>query len=184
MDINLTKVREYAKSAHEKAACTYDGQEYIFHCDMVEEHVRNFGSVFTNPKDLDIVRAGAFLHDTIEDARLTYNNIYNRFGKDIADIVLAVTDVPAENRLLRHLLTMPKTVLNYKAVILKLCDICANGSYSLSINSTMYKKYRNEYRYRRPIFYDVIECWYYDELDGTEVEELFKYLDNLFEFKN
>ncbi len=41
--------------------------------------------------DLDYAMTVAYLHDTIEDTKTTYEDIKNIFGKDVADGVLALT---------------------------------------------------------------------------------------------
>jgi len=97
-------------------------------------------------------------------------------GKDAADVVLAVTDVSAENRLMKHLLTMGKTVMNYRAIILKMCDICANATYSRTHGGSMYKKYVEEYAYRNPIVKKAL-TWYWKELDHDMLAQLWAELD-------
>jgi len=177
-NIDLVKIREFADNAYKKANCSYDGHSYIFHPDMVAVQCLKFGWVFRNKSDIDIIHGGAYTHDLIEDAKLTYNNILAVCGKDIADVTLAVTDVPAETRFLRHLLTMPKTVRDYRAIILKLSDISANTTHSYKSGSGMFNKYRKEYEYRRPIFREALNM-YTEYLYMDEVDTIFKYLDSI-----
>jgi (p)ppGpp synthase/HD superfamily hydrolase len=177
------EVREFADKAYNAAACSYDTKPYITHCDMVHTEVLRFSDVFLNEEDLHNVLCASYTHDCIEDARLTYSDILSKTNKDIADITLAVTDVPAENRLLRHLLTMPKTIRDYRAIILKLADIAANAKYSRDTKSSMYRKYCREYQYRRPIFLRALM----DNskfLDYFIVPEIFTYLDVIHKFKS
>ncbi|MDA3780488.1 MAG: hypothetical protein PF487_09780 [Bacteroidales bacterium] len=121
-------------------------------------------------------------HDAMEDTKQNYNDIFNFCGKDVADITLAVTDVPEENRLLRHLMTMGKTVKDYRAIILKLCDIHANALYSKNNGSSMYKKYVNEYEYRRPIFMSALK-WYEKHLNMEALDKLWENLDEIHGYK-
>ena len=116
------------------------------------------------------------------DILTVINNIKEVTNIDIARIVLAVTDVHEENRLMRHLMTMGKTVKDFRAIVLKLCDIHANASYSKKTGSSMYKKYVKEYEYRRPIFKTALK-WYSKDLNEDVVNELWKNLDEIHEYK-
>jgi (p)ppGpp synthase/HD superfamily hydrolase len=180
MGLDLIKIREYAQKCHNDANCTYDEQNYFVHVDMVVDEVdANFG-IFKNIEDYEITKAAANLHDCIEDAKQSFNDIKKISNKEVAHVVLAVTDYPDENRLLRHLLTMHKTVRDYRAIILKLCDIYANGSYSKKRGSSMYKKYKREYEYRKPIFKIAFE-WYDEKINQKELDIFWDKLDKLFE---
>ncbi len=78
--------------------------------------------------DLDLVISIALLHDTIEDTSVTYEDIENKFGKEIADGVLALTKnekLPKEDQMEDCLNRILK--LNKKEVaIVKLADRCFN----------------------------------------------------------
>lgn len=50
--------------------------------------------------DTNLMIAGV-LHDTLEDTDATYDDLYARFGTDVADLVLAHTDQPQKNWLER-----------------------------------------------------------------------------------
>jgi len=172
-------VADYAYKCHDDANCTYGKDEsYSVHIDMVVDMVDDYKTIFKRPIDRDITIAGAFCHDILEDTKQSYNNVSQVIGRDAADVVLAVTDVSAENRLMKHLLTMGKTVLNYRAIILKMCDICANATYSKTHGSSMYAKYVEEYQYRRPIFKKAL-TWYKNELDADMLQQLWDELDNI-----
>jgi hypothetical protein len=73
---------------------------------------------------------------------------------------------------------MPKTVRDYRAIILKMCDMHANASFSKSSGSSMYKKYVREYRYRKPIFQMALE-WYTDKLNQEVLQQFWNELDEL-----
>ena len=173
-DFKLTA--EYAEKCHADANCIYDGQSYMVHVNLVVDLIQKYKEVFNRPIDRDITVAAAYCHDLMEDAKQTYNDISKITGKRVANVVLAVTDVPAENRLMKHLLTMGKTVQDYRAIILKMCDICANASYSHKTGSSMYPKYVEEYQYRKPIFRKAL-MWYKDELNQDLLNLLWAELD-------
>ena len=119
----------------------------------------------------------------MEDAKQTYNNICEVAGKDVADITLGVTDVPAENRLMKHLLTMGKTVRDYRAIILKMADMYSNAKYSKASGSSMYLKYVAEYRYRKPIFETALG-WYRNDLNKEVLDVIWKELDEIHNSNN
>lgn len=169
---------EFAKKAHDDTNCSYDGKSYYVHIEMVEKFVDEYKDIFIHQYDYQVTRNAASLHDCIEDAQKTFNNIKDATNLDVAKIVLAVTDVPAENRLMRHLLTMGKTVKDFRAIILKMCDIYANASYSKVHGSSMFKKYVDEYSYRRPIFKKAL-TWYKKDLNMDVVDKLWKELDEI-----
>ena len=170
------KISEYARKSHDDANCTYDGKSYMVHVLMVVYNIREYSLIFKNEDDINTAIGAAYLHDLQEDARQTHNDISKIAGKDVADVVLAVTDVPAENRLMRHLLTMPKTVKDHRAIILKMCDILANAGFSKTKGSGMHAKYIEEYEYRKPIFKKAL-TWYQDKLNMAEVDKLWLALD-------
>jgi (p)ppGpp synthase/HD superfamily hydrolase len=178
--INIQSVKEYAFKCHKDANCTYsDGEPYSVHLEMVLNILEKYVHAFRNPLDRIHTCGAALCHDTIEDARQSYSDICNNTNYIVADIVLAVTDVPSTNRLMKHLLTMGKTVQDYRAIVLKLCDILANATYSFEHESSMYKKYKKEYAYRKPIFQQAL-LWYTDEIDNEVLSGLWNELDEIF----
>jgi (p)ppGpp synthase/HD superfamily hydrolase len=146
MILNYEKLHEIARKQYNEVNSKYDNKEYIYHIDAVSAIIDRYQNVFIhNNDDFINTKIASLFHDSIEDARQSYNNILENTNKDIADIVLAVTDVPSSNRLMKHLLTMVKTVADYRAIILKMCDILANATYSYEHNDSMYCKYKKEY---------------------------------------
>lgn len=171
-------IREYALKCYNDANCVYGGGNYSIHIDMVVENVFKYSRIFNSLTDLENTLAAAHTHDCIEDAKQTYNDIKYVCGEEVADITLSVTDVPAENRLMKHLLTMGKTVKDHRAIILKMCDILANSTYSKEHGSSMHKKYVAEYAYRKPIFQQAL-VWYHDKLNQEALDKLWKELDEV-----
>ncbi len=174
----LVEITKYAQKCYDDANCKYDGHSYMKHIDMVCMVVNAHRTIFINPVDGELTEAAALLHDAVEDAKQSHSDITRVAGSEIADIVLAVTDVPEENRLLKHLLTMPKTIKDYRAIILKMCDIYANAYYSKNSGSSMYKKYVAEYAYRKPIFQLALKK-YKEYLREDELELFWKELDEV-----
>jgi len=178
----LKAFSDFARLAHDKANCKYDGKNYYTHVSMVEDSVDMYETVFLKYDDYFIARKGASGHDLIEDAQLTFNDIVEASNKRVARVILAVTDVHEENRLLRHLFTMGKTVKDYIAIIVKMCDMRSNGKYSKENGSSMYKKYVEEYQYRRPIFMKALK-WYDKYLDTETLKAFWDELDEIHGFK-
>jgi len=131
----------FARNAHEEVNCLYDGKSYSIHLTDVEAGVDKYETVFLNYKDYYIARKGASGHDLIEDAKLSFNDIKGESNRRVAQVILAVTDVHEENRLLRHLFTMGKTVKDFIAIIVKMADMRANGLYSKIHDTSMYPLY-------------------------------------------
>ena len=71
---------------------------------------------------------------------------------------------------MKHLLTMGKTVEDYRAIILKMADIWSNATYSKTSGSSMYGKYVDEYQYRKPIFQMGLK-WYREFLNQEILKE-------------
>ena len=176
-------IKTYAQRCYDEANCEYGmGQNYFVHIDMVIENLLKYCRVFTSVEDATNTLYAGFTHDLMEDAKQTWNDINKVCGKEIADITLSVTDVPAENRLMKHLLTMGKTVRDHRAIILKMADMLANATYSRDTGSSMYKKYVAEYEYRRPIFQMAL-AWHKDYLNQVPLDELWKELDEVHGYK-
>jgi len=170
--------RQYGIRVHNAAGCTYgdDNEDYIVHLDDVHMNVWEFEGVFRYENDRWNTRAAAYTHDASEDAQQTFNDVMKATNKEVALITLAVTDVPEMNRLLRHLMTLPKTVKDYRALILKLCDLKANSGYGKGAKNGMYKKYQKEWVYKRYILSTAIN-WYPDEINMDVFKELLHAVD-------
>lgn len=131
-----------------------DNLPYSFHLKAVVAQVKRYQNCLPNV-DLThtdqiwnyqkAVRSAAG-HDLIEDARMTYNDIKQRWGEEVADIIYACTECRGHNREERHSKEYFNTLKqNRLAVFVKLCDIMANVLFSLLTNSSMYEKYQKEY---------------------------------------
>ena len=88
-----------------------------------------------------------WLHDIIEDCRISYQDIKQRFGEDIAEIVYSVTDELGRNREERKAKTYPKIKANERALCVKLCDRISNVRQAyLDDNQKILKMYRKEHQ--------------------------------------
>ena len=105
----LERVRHAAHEAH-AAVNQFYGRDlpYSYHLDGVAELVVRYGGeVCTRAEDVPAVMFGAWFHDSIEDARLTYNDVRKRarsLGLDeaqaftAAEIVYALTNEKGRTR--------------------------------------------------------------------------------------
>ena len=89
------KARIFATAAHAAVGQKrkHTGEDYIVHPTAVATTVGNFFSHRTSLfRDRHI--AAAFLHDVVEDTHITLDQIKDLFGREVHDIVEALTDVP------------------------------------------------------------------------------------------
>jgi (p)ppGpp synthase/HD superfamily hydrolase len=159
----ITKIKEatyLAISLH--GMQTYDGKPYFYHLEQVVDVLKEFG--FTEDK---YVIAG-YLHDTLEDTSISYNDIKKQFGEEVAEIVFAVTDELGRNRRERKEKTYPKIKANPDAIIIKLADRIANMSNAIKEGNAIVSMYKKEY----PAFKK--ELYMYGE-----AEEMWSYLDKI-----
>ena len=118
---------------------TYDKYPYYYHLEQVVDVLDEFG--FTEDK----FRISGVLHDVMEDTAISYNDIKNQFGEEIAEIVYAVTDELGRDRKERKAKTYPKIMANTDAIIVKLADRIANVRNSMKYKPEMGKMYTKEF---------------------------------------
>lgn len=139
------KAYSYATQKHKDVNHFYDNKSYDVHLWMVHDIAKMFMHYIPD-SHRDIVLAGCWLHDTIEDCRVTYNDIKQEFGYHVAEIVYALTNEKGRNRSER---ANEKYYQGIKAVrfadFIKLCDRAANIKYSLENKSSMLSKYHKEH---------------------------------------
>jgi guanosine-3',5'-bis(diphosphate) 3'-pyrophosphohydrolase len=99
-----------------------DASPYINHPIAAANAISNEGGI-----DDPVVLAAALLHDTIEDTDTTYDELVREFGKEIAAIVLEVTDdksLPKDER--KRLQIAHAARRSPKAKLVKLADKICN----------------------------------------------------------
>lgn len=135
---------EYATKKHEgKFRKGNPPTPYIVHPIEVSKMISNY---MKNDVDEEVYKVAALLHDTLEDSDATYEEEYNLFGKQVADIVLSVTsDKKKQKELGKDIYLSEKMVdMKEKDLILKLCDRLDNVS-GLNITSEEFnEKYIRE----------------------------------------
>lgn len=116
----IAQARAFAVQAHGDQK--YGVNDYVKHLDDVYE----IASKLKEP-DLEILIA-CYLHDVLEDTDCSYRTLEMNFGKEVSDMVYAVTDELGRDRKERKQKTYSKIVKCNKAITLKACDRLANIS--------------------------------------------------------
>ncbi len=141
---NYELALEYATKKHEgKVRKGNPPTPYIVHPIEVSKMISNY---MKNDVDEEVYKVAALLHDTLEDSDATYEEEYNLFGKQVADIVLSVTSDKKKQKELGKDIYLSKKMVDMKEkdLILKLCDRLDNVS-GLNITSEEFnEKYIRE----------------------------------------
>jgi (p)ppGpp synthase/HD superfamily hydrolase len=139
--MNEATAKEFALKAHQGQR--YGTREYSFHLEAVVSIAKEF------KLDENIISA-CWLHDTMEDCKVSFQDLKNIFGERIAEIVYCVTDELGRNRKERKSKTYPKIKSNNDALCVKLCDRIANMQQSFIDNNdniiSMYLKEHREFK--------------------------------------
>lgn len=155
----IEQIKQSAHKLHKDVNQTYDRvHPYGFHLDMVADSVFKYGNeVCACEQDVLPLFFAAYYHDSIEDARLTYNDVtkiaksfmYDSQAYMAAEIVYALTNDKGRTRAERAGEKYYQGIRETPyAPFIKLADRLANISYSSSgdnaANLHMKEVYRNE----------------------------------------
>ena len=139
----IERIRESAHELHRSVNQTYgDELPYGYHLDMVVNGIRDFGHlVCAREEDILPLFFGGYYHDSIEDARLTYNDVLKTARGMMTEeqalmateIVYALTNDKGRTRAERAGEEYYKGIRKTPyAPFVKLCDRLANITYSCS----------------------------------------------------
>ena len=151
---------------------------YEFHLRMVVNVADKFMKLMVpkpTPVDIDVIelKLAAFGHDLIEDTRVTYNDIKEQLGENVADIIYALTNEKGKNRKERASEKYYEGIRNTPgAVFVKLCDRIANVQYSKMTGSRMFEMYKKE---------NIDFMVSLGRETGNIYEDMYQYLIKLFE---
>ena len=161
---------------------------YEFHLRMVNnvgqqfKHLldeRDFYTVeeIVNPVSQVSLRSACMVatwgHDLIEDTRVSYNDVKDHLGQEVADIIYALTNEKGKTRKERANDKYYKGIrVTPGAVFVKLCDRIANLQYSKMTGSHMFEMYKKEND-------EFIVQLGYDDTNTHPYFEMFSYLVNL-----
>ena len=166
---DIEEVRECAHMLHESVNQQYDKKHpYGFHLDMVADSVFKYGHLICQSEhDVLPLFFGAFYHDSIEDARMSYNDVTRAarlFMDDeqaymAAEMVYALTNdkgrTRAERAGERYYQGIRETLY---APFLKLADRLANTTYSFTHCNKENVHMKEVYREEMPHFLEAIDA--------------------------
>jgi (p)ppGpp synthase/HD superfamily hydrolase len=121
-EATIAQAKRFASRKHGETGAVRKatGQPYIVHPEGVAALVKENGG------DDEQIQA-AWLHDTIEDTGATYDDIVEKFGKRVADIVSEVTNKPHLKKSEKEAyMTNKLKNLSHDALLVKLCDMRYN----------------------------------------------------------
>jgi (p)ppGpp synthase/HD superfamily hydrolase len=164
----VEKTREYAIRKHRSVNHKYDQYDYDFHLNMVFQIAKKFIHLIES-EERDTVLAACWVHDIIEDARETYNDVKKETNETIAELAYALTNEKGRSRAERANDKYYQGIRETKnAPFVKFCDRIANVTHSKNNGSSMFQKYKKE----NETF--ISKIWV------SEFEEIANHLNNLF----
>jgi len=120
----------------------YGDKPYMYHLKKVSDVALDFG--YTD----ESILMSCLLHDIIEDTEVTYKDVKEKFGEEVAEIVYCVTDELGRSRKERKSKTYKKIRNNPKSIVVKLCDRISNITESMgndNYNLKLMKMYLDEH---------------------------------------
>jgi len=172
---------------------------YEFHLRMVSQAAKQFQHLLDNEHDYftgekfvgkrgdetvtlqEACLIAAWGHDLIEDTRVSYNDVKNVLGQEVADIIYAVTNEKGKNRKERANEKYYEGIRNTPgAVFVKLCDRIANVQYSKMTKSRMFEMYKKE----NEKFGESLGVWIVPGYSQHPYFPMFAYLLDLFDLKS
>ena len=170
----INEIRNDAHALHASVNHAYDRiRPYGFHLDMVVNWVRKYiEEVCVSEQDVLPIYFAAFYHDSIEDARLSYNDVM-RIAKELmneeqaylaTEIVYALTNEKGRNRAER---ANEKYFAGIREIpyapFVKLADRLANTSYAFSKGTADSLRMSKVYREELPGFLEALK------VEGTDI---------------
>ena len=122
----------------------YGERPYVTHLADVVARVK------TITQDPEVI-AAAWLHDIIEDTQTTYGDIEREFGKNVADMVWAVTGV-GQDRAAKMANAIEKIARTPGSELVKSADRLSNASASKEEKKMkLYQRYKDEHKDLSPV---------------------------------
>ena len=177
----IEQMRKAAHELHQSVNQIYgDNLPYGYHLDMVVEGIREYGHLVCAVEDdvLPLFFAG-FFHDSIEDARLTYNDVMRQARNVLTEeqalmateVVYALTNDKGRTRAERAGEKYYKGIRETPyAPFVKLCDRLANVAYSCSGDEGGDSRMKGVYKDEMGHFLQAINPHSNDQRFGVPVE--------------
>lgn len=149
----LTKIRFKTDSAAQAFAFERHGEQahgcltIRDHLEDVVRHVRIHYDPHVNISEMGEIVSAAWLHDILEDTNTMAEEIGDRFGFRVEELVCLLTDKAGASRMERHLKTYHAIRQDPDAVLIKLCDRRHNQARSLEHGEHWMAMYAQEYNY-------------------------------------
>lgn len=180
----IEKIKVSAHQLHASVNQHYDGTlPYGFHLDMVVDSIYKYGDeVCACREDVLPLFFGAYYHDSIEDARLTYNDVTDtarqfmdeRQAFIAAEIVYALTNDKGRTRAQRAGDNYYRGIRETPyAPFVKLADRLANISYSCRGSDSANNHMREVYKSELPHFLEAINAANDTKLDTNSEDSRF-----------
>lgn len=117
--LNMNEVLEFATERH-KGQMRTDGSEYITHPIRVSELVAKYKP----SSNQNILKAGALLHDVLEDTYTSYRELKDKFGVVVASLVMEVTSSDFVSKMVgkQVYLAHKMQYMSSYALVIKLAD--------------------------------------------------------------
>lgn len=163
----ILKAKAYAIKAHD--GDTYGEYPYSKHLNDVYNIL-----ILAGVTD-KLILSAAWLHDTIEDTQIRYEDLFEDFGKRIADLTYLLTDKRGKNRQERHLATYPLIAEDARATTVKWADRTANFLMSQHSRREQFFKYQKEHVYFKETLYKKFDEPEFDDA----IEFLAKLIDRI-----
>ena len=159
----IEKIRQSAYDLHRSVNQTYgDDLPYGYHLDMVVQGIRDYGHlVCVREDDVLPLFFGGYYHDSMEDARMTYNDVKKVAGSMLTEeqalmateIVYALTNDKGRSRAERAGEKYYQGIRETPyAPFVKLCDRLANITYSCAGEGAHSLHMKEVYKHEMPHF--------------------------------
>lgn len=142
-----------------------NNKPYVYHLEKVKNVCERFIDLYNfSEYEKYVIIVSAWCHDLIEDTDVTYDEIVDKFGEDVARIVHNLSGFGI-NRIERNKNAYNKIKGDKISTFVKLCDRISNTEESLTIprKMIMYSKEFNSFKENLKIDGELEEMWDYLE---------------------
>lgn len=171
----IAKARAFAIKCHRNVNQLYDGLPYHTHLAEVAEYAVKFGYLLPE-KDRVLAICVAWCHDLLEDGNITYNDLKNELGQEIADIVFLLTNHRGKTHKERANEDYYYGIReDYIALFGKLCDRLGNMTHGLLYdNRNKYEMYVKELPHFKEQLYNDLYDDMWNLMENLNTEEFLK----------